>query len=161
MPNLQPHQAQQIHELIEADQILMAIKVYHEATGVGLAEAKRAVEMLARNEAIKPPADVRSYDNPVLESKIRSLLTKGKKIDAVKIYREEYGVGLKEALDAVQRIEATMPRDSSRNMPYESAIGADPFAEDDGNRRRAVALFVAIVAMVVCGLAILVFVLSV
>src|SRR5690606_34829885 len=117
---------------------------------VGLAEAKRAVEMLARNEAIKPPADVRSYDNPVLESKIRSLLTKGKKIDAVKIYREEYGVGLKEALDAVQRIEATMPRDSSRNMPYESAIGADPFAEDDGNRRRAVALFVAIVAMVVC-----------
>ncbi|WKZ48901.1 MAG: hypothetical protein QY306_05980 [Anaerolineales bacterium] len=161
MPNLQPQHVQEIHRLIEAGQILMAIKVYQVATGSTLAEAKRAIEEMTHNEMTKPPSGVRDYDNPVLESKIRSLLTKGKKIDAVKIYREEYGVGLKEAKDAVDRIEATMPRDSSRKMPYESAIGADPFAEDDGNRRRAVALFVAIVAMVVCGLAILVFVLSV
>ncbi|MCC6299302.1 MAG: hypothetical protein IT314_08385, partial [Anaerolineales bacterium] len=53
MPNLQPHHVQQIHELIEADQILMAITVYQAATGVSLVEAKQAVEALARNEAIK------------------------------------------------------------------------------------------------------------
>ncbi|MCC6501422.1 MAG: hypothetical protein IT313_14235, partial [Anaerolineales bacterium] len=150
-----------IHELIEADQILMAITVYQAATGVSLVEAKQAVEALARNEAIKPPADVRSYDNPVLESKIRSLLTKGKKIDAVKIYREEYGVGLKEAKDAVERIEATMPRDSSRNMPYESAIGNDPFAEDDGSGRRVILLLAVGGAAVLCAAIIFILVLGV
>ena len=94
MPNLQPHQAQKIHELIDASQILMAIQVYREATGVSLAEAKPAVEQMARMEAARPPSDSRNFDNPVLESKIRSLLGNGKKIEAVKFYREEYGVGV-------------------------------------------------------------------
>lgn len=157
MPNLQPQQAQKIHELIDASQILMAIQVYRDATGVSLAEAKRAVEEMARMEMSRPPSGSRDMDNPVLESKIRSLLAKGKKIDAVKIYREEYGVGLKEAKDAVDRIEATMPRDPSRNMPYESAIGNDPFAQDDGSGRRVVLLLAAIGGVVACGIAVLVF----
>lgn len=156
MPNLQPHQAQKIHELIDASQILMAIQVYREATGVGLAEAKQAVEEMMQMEAARPPSDSRNFDNPVLESKIRSMLAKGKKIEAVKIYREEYGIGLKEAKDAVDRIEATMPRDSGSNMPYESAIGNDPFAGDDGSGKRVVFLLAGVVALVVCGLAVLV-----
>lgn len=156
MPNLQPHQAQKIHELIDASQILMAIQVYREATGVGLAEAKQAVEEMMQMEVARPPSDSRNFDNPVLESKIRSMLAKGKKIEAVKIYREEYGIGLKEAKDAVDRIEATMPRDSGSNMPYESAIGNDPFAGDDGNGKRVVMLLAAIVGVAVCGLAVLV-----
>ena len=156
MPNLQPHQAQKIHELIDASQILMAIQVYREATGVGLAEAKQAVEEMMQMEVARPPSDSRNFDNPVLESKIRSMLAKGKKIEAVKIYREEYGIGLKEAKDVVDRIEATMPRDSGSNMPYESAIGNDPFAGDDGNGKRVVMLLAAIVGVAVCGLAVLV-----
>jgi len=155
MPNLQPHQAQKIHELIDASQILMAIQVYREATGVGLAEAKQAVEEMMQMEAARAPSGRRDFDNPVLESKIRSMLAKGKKIEAVKIYREEYGIGLKEAKDAVDRIEATMPRDSGSNMPYESAIGNDPFAGDDGNGKRVVMLLAAIVGVAVCGLAVL------
>ena len=102
MPNLQPQHAQKIHELIDASQILMAIQVYRDATGVSLAEAKQAVEQMARMEAARPPSDSRDFDNPVLESKIRSMLAQGKKIEAVKIYREEYGIGLKEAKDAVE-----------------------------------------------------------
>ncbi len=157
MPNLQPQHVQKIHELIDAGQILMAIQVYREATGVGLAEAKQAVEQMARMETARPPSDSRNFDNPVLESKIRSMLAKGKKIEAVKIYREEYGVGLKEAKDAVDRIEATMPRDSGSNLPYESAIGGDPFAGDDGSGKRVVLLLAAIGGVVACGIAVLVF----
>ncbi|MCI0551932.1 MAG: hypothetical protein L0287_13350 [Anaerolineae bacterium] len=151
MPGLQPDHVQKIHELIHAKQIIQAIQLYREVTGVSLAEAKESVEEMARDEAGKPPSGVRDYDDPVMESKIKSLLAKGKKIDAVKIYREEYGIGLKQAKDAVDRIEASMPRDSATAMPYESAIGRDPFAEDDGtNRGRLVLLAVALI-IALCG----------
>lgn len=160
MPNLQPQHAQKIHELIDANQIIQAIQVYQAATGVSLAEAKQAVEQMARMEAARPPSDSRNFDNPVLESKIRSMLAQGKKIEAVKIYREEYGIGLKEAKDAVDRIEATMPRDPARGAPYESAIGNDPFAQDDGNGKRVVLLLAALGGVIACGIAVVVFLLG-
>jgi len=151
MPSLSPDQVQQIHEFIHNQQLLHAIKLYREATGVGLAEAKQAVEAMTRGEAVKPPSGTINYDNPILESRIRSLLEKKQKINAVKIYREEYGVGLKEAKDAVDRIEATMRGSSSfTSMPYEPAISADPFA-DDGGGRRGLILLVVLIALVACG----------
>ena len=135
--------------------MIHAIKLYREATGVGLAEAKAAVEEMARNEYTKPPDDVRDMDNPVLESRIKSLLSRRRKVDAVKIYREEYGVGLKEAKDAVDRIQASMRSGrSSSQMPYQSAISGDPFANAEGNRRRIIAMAVALLVGL-CGIGIL------
>ena len=150
MPSLQPHQVQQIHKLLHVGQKIQAIQLYQQATGVGLAEAKQAVEEMALLEGTKPPSGVRSYDDPVLESKIRSLLAKGRKIDAVKIYREEYGVSLTQATDAVNRIEASMPRDSARGLPYESAIGRDPFEDEGIANRQRVILAGAIMALLLC-----------
>ena len=151
MPSLSPDQVQQIHEYIHNQQLIHAIKLYREATGVGLAEAKAAVEDMARGEAVKPPAGSVDYDNPILDAKIKSLLSKGQKIDAIKIYREEYGVGLKEAKDVVDRIEMSMKRSgSSMKMPYESAIGSDPFAERPSGSR--VILLVAAVSILLCGI---------
>ena len=154
MPGLTPEAVRRIHDLLHDDQILMAIMVYRDATGVSLAEAKAAIEKMSRDEFTKPPDGVRDRDNPVLEARIKSLLTKGKKIEAVKIYREEYGVSLKEAQDAVSRLEASMPRDASApGSSYESAIGSDPFAGDDGRLGRRVVLAVA--ALIgLCGLAV-------
>lgn len=153
MPDLTPDQVQKIHQLLHDKQVLLAIKLYREATGSSLAEAKRAVEEMAFVEVTKPPSGVRSFDNPVLESKIRSMLAKGKKIDAIKIYREEYGIGLNEAKIAVERIEATMPRDTATGVPYESAIGRDPFADNDGaGRGRLIILGVALL-IALCGVA--------
>jgi len=154
MPSLTPDQVQQIHEFIHNQQLIFAIKVYREATGVGLAEAKEAVEAMARGEAIKPPPGTLDYDNPILEARIKSLLAKKQKINAVKIYREEYGVGLKEAKDAVDRIERTMKRDGvTSSVLYEPAISADPFADDNSGRWGLVAL-VAGVAILLCGVAV-------
>lgn len=154
MPGLRPDQVQKIHEYIHNQQLIHAIKLYRDATGASLAEAKAAVEDMAYNESTKPPDGVMDYDNPILEGRLRSLLAKGRKVDAVKIYREEYGVGLKDAKDAVDRIEASMRRmgGSSMSTPYESAIGGDPFAESSGpNARRAIVLAAA-VAVLVCGM---------
>lgn len=161
MPSLQPQHVQKIHELIDANQLIQAIQVYRSATGVSLAEAKQAIDEMRRMEAARPSSDSRDYDNPVLESKIKSLLAKGKKIEAVKIYREEYGIGLKEAKDAVDRIEATMPRASRGNTPYESAIGNDPFTQDDAGGGRAVLLLIAAVGVAACGIAAAVFLFAV
>lgn len=155
MPSLRPDQVQQIHEYIHNQQLIHAIKLYREATGVGLAEAKEAVEAIARGEALKPPSGTMDYDNPILEARIKSLLTKRQKVDAVKIYREEYGVGLKEAKDAVDRIEASMKRSSSSmNLPYEPAISGDPFADNDEGGRRRMILLAAGIAIAMCGAAV-------
>jgi len=151
MPSLRPDQVQKIHQLLHEQQLIHAIKFYREVTGSSLAEAKEAIEEMARNEATKPPDDVRDMDNPILISRIKSLLSRNRKVDAVKIYREEYGIGLKEAKNAVDRIHATMKQEgSSMNMSYESAISNDPFASDDSNRRRVLVMAV-LVAVAVCG----------
>ncbi|HKY53763.1 MAG TPA: hypothetical protein VJM08_05615 [Anaerolineales bacterium] len=154
MPGLSPDQVQKIHELLHKKQLIQAVQLYHQATGVSLAEAKEAVEEMALVEVSKPPSGVRSYDDPVMESKIRSLLAKGKKIEAVKIYREEYGIGLKEAKDAVDRIEASMPRDSATALPYESAIGRNPFEENEGGNRGKVIVLTAVALVVLCAAAV-------
>ena len=152
MPGLSPDQVQEIHKLLHEQKVIHAIKLYREATGSSLAEAKEAVEEMARNEYTKPPDDVRDRDNPVLDSRIRSLLSRKRKVDAVKIYREEYGVSLKEAKDVVDRIDASMRSAGSLSqMPYESAISGDPFADSDSSRRRSVILAVT-VALAVCGM---------
>ena len=158
MPSLTPDQVQQIHKFIHDQQLLHAIKLYREATGVGLAEAKDAVDRMARGEAVKPPAGTMDYDNPVLEGKIKSLLVRGQKVEAVRIYREEYGVGLKQAKDAVDRLEASMKREGmSAGAPYESAISGDPFADDDSSRRRIMLLLAAVIAIAICGAAVFFF----
>jgi ribosomal protein L7/L12 len=158
MPGLTPDQVQKIHKLLHDKQMLQAIKVYRDATGLGLAEAKEAVEAMARNEYSKPPSGVRRLDDPVLEGKIRSLLSKGKKIDAVKIYRAEYGTSLKDATEAVEQIQSSMPRGSTAAMPYEPAIGSDPFAGDETNRGRLVVLSV-VLSILACGAGMVLFVL--
>jgi ribosomal protein L7/L12 len=152
MPGLTPEQVQKIHKLLHDKQLIQAVYVYHEATGVSLAEAREAVEEMAQNEYTKPPSGVRNYDDPVLEGKIKSLLSKGKKIEAVKIYRAEYGVSLNEARDAVERIGASIPRDSTTAIPFEPAIGKDPFAEEEGTNRGRIIVLGAVLSILLCGL---------
>jgi hypothetical protein len=144
--------------LLHDKQLIQAVYVYHQATGVGLAEAREAVEEMARNEYSKPPSGVRNFDDPVLEGKIRSLLSRGKKIDAVKIYRAEYDVSLNEAKDAVERIAASMPRSTVTSVPYEPAIGSDPFADEGTNRGRFIVLG-AVLSVLLCGLGMFFFIL--
>jgi ribosomal protein L7/L12 len=157
MPSLTPEQVQQIHKLLHDKQLIQAVKIYRDATGVGLAEAKAAVEEMARNEFTKPPSGVRNYDDPVLEGKLKSLLSKGKKLDAVKIYRAEYGISLKEATEAVERIAASMPRERDVAIPYEPALGSDPFADEDETGRRRITILGVLLFLALCGVGAILF----
>lgn len=99
-------------EIISADDVLehfaedlrrgngkiAAIKRYREVFGVGLKEAKDAVESwaLGRHGTVKTVEEVLSpFKNQILAKSNQA------RIDAIKKYREEFCVGLREANDAV------------------------------------------------------------
>jgi len=58
------------------------------------------VELLLARESLSSGPSMR-----VDETAIEHMLRRGNKIEAIKIYREKTGVGLKEAKDAVEAIE--------------------------------------------------------
>lgn len=90
----------ELRALLAKGRKIEAIKRYRETTGADLAAAKEAVEALERREALPIPKPVDS----ALETQIVSLLERGEKIEAIKIYRKETGADLKEAKDAVEAI---------------------------------------------------------
>jgi ribosomal protein L7/L12 len=96
---------------IAAGRKIEAIKLYRDATGAGLAEAKEAVELI---EAGKPPkADSNaSLGDDLALLAVSDLVAEGRKIEAIKRYREVTGLGLKEAKDAVDAFERRLNPDA-------------------------------------------------
>lgn len=87
--------------LLARGERLEAIRRYRELTGASLADAKRAVEQLASGRPAALPAKqlvLREVHDSEIEAQIRS----GALLDAITLYREKTGVGLKEAKDAVE-----------------------------------------------------------
>jgi ribosomal protein L7/L12 len=85
-------------DLLRGGKKIDAVKRYRERHGVGLNEAVDAVEAL---QAGRQPATVAS---PKEDADVLELMRGSKKIQAIKVYRERYGVGLKEAKDAVEAL---------------------------------------------------------
>ena len=90
---------EEILKIAQANKI-EAIKEYRALHGVGLRDAKDAVERM-----------MNSQTDTILESdeekltRIENYLQSGNKIAAIKEYRALYGVGLKDAKEAVERME--------------------------------------------------------
>ena len=89
-----------------------AIKLFRTLYGVGLNEAKDAVEKIASGAPVDMPgAPVQSSsladaDQAARLAEMAQLARTGKKIEAIKLYRALYGVGLKQAKDAVEAMGA-------------------------------------------------------
>jgi ribosomal protein L7/L12 len=95
----------QVLSLVSRGQMIAAIKLYREHTGAGLAEAKSAVEALAAAQMTDPRNQVADAVAPnSLEGQVIALLQAQKKIEAVKVYRQQTGDGLKEAKEAVEAL---------------------------------------------------------
>ena len=95
-----------------------AIKRYRQVYPVGLKEAKDAVEAIEAGQDSVPwgenqpgaaanlPQPAAGLDQAAFLAELQSLIRQGNKIEAVKRYRQAYPVGLKDALFAVNGIEA-------------------------------------------------------
>jgi ribosomal protein L7/L12 len=156
MSALSANQELEIKELVTKGNKIAAVKLYREITGAGLKESKDAVESIERGVPIQIPSPAQTGDpDPFLEIQIKRLLAERKKIEAVKAYREAYNCGLKEAKDAVDDIEIQMRTGGYSSMPSAPVISNDPFAEDEQRNRRFMALVLAIVVIVIGGIAFL------
>lgn len=102
-----------VRELALSGNKIEAIKVYREATGVGLKEAKDAVEDMIAREAYYPTQSFGGNSNYpaaggpslALSPEVMRLVEENKKIQAIKLYREQTNLSLKEAKDAVEVYE--------------------------------------------------------
>jgi len=106
----------EILELARRGQKLHAIQRFRETFGGGLKEARDAVEALERGESIElkriettNEARAGSVAPDEFARRIRELLEAGKKIEAIKIYRQATNAGLKESKDAIDAFEAGGP----------------------------------------------------
>lgn len=136
-PNLTPEQLRAIAAELRQENKILAIKLYREATGSSLAEAKEAVEALAAafltpEEA--PSAPVYTGLTPEKRLAVLAAMRARKKIEAIKIYREATGHGLAESKNAVEAMEAeaksgaaSAPASVSESRTPMPAF--DPFAE--------------------------------
>ena len=112
LPNVRYHSAADIPDgeraairaLLDGGNKIAAIKRVRDMTGIGLKEAKDFVESwessgatpaLTINEPVAPTHDL---------AEVRALAQAGNKIEAIKLYRQLAGVGLKEAKDYVDSL---------------------------------------------------------
>jgi ribosomal protein L7/L12 len=115
-----------------------AIKHYREATGVGLAEAKDAVERIAVGKA--PLSAPTGATLPgAAASRIKAMVARGEKMAAIKLYREAAGVDLKAAKEAVDAL-------AKRMRGAGGAGGARTVERSPGLGARGIAILVLIVA---------------
>jgi ribosomal protein L7/L12 len=92
-----------IQNALRAGQKIEAIKLYREKTGLGLAQAKENIEAMMRGDTPAWGTGATSVDTDTL---IQNALRAGNKIEAIKLYREKTGLGLKEAKDAIDAMTA-------------------------------------------------------
>lgn len=110
---------QDIRNIAVSGRLIEAIRQYRERYQVSLAEAKRAVEALVAAPPVVSPED------PQLRQEAEALLKEGKKIEAIKLYRDKTGMGLKEAKDAVEVWQAELSRaPAASDAPVDEASEA-------------------------------------
>lgn len=102
---LSPEQRRAIESALRRGSKIEAVKLYREATGASLAESKDAVEAMPLDSI--PVGDLPSIlpttgMTPEKMNAIVSAISRGNKIEAIKLYREATGLGLAESKDAVE-----------------------------------------------------------
>jgi ribosomal protein L7/L12 len=112
-PSSQPSSSQfsgqaleEIRSLVEHGNKIGAIKRVRELTGLGLKEAKDYVDSIPRHGSPPslPSAGVNQPTSQASLAEVHALAMQGQKIQAIKLYRELTGLGLKEAKDYIDSL---------------------------------------------------------
>lgn len=143
----------EFRDLLAQGRKIEAIRLYRESyPAAGIKEAKEAVEAIERGEAYAPKrtggpggrgqgpvgSSGTSAFNPKggLDSDIQAELEAGRKINAIKIYRDRYGVGLKEAKDIIEAQMAASGIPDKKNCFIATAAFGDSEAPEVAALRR-------------------------
>ena len=118
----------ELKRLARSGQKIEAIKLYRELFDVGLKEAKDAVEKLEAGEplvvtSVSVTSTGASVDQATRMAEMVQLLQTGKKIEAIKLYRQMFDVGLKEAKDAVEAMDAGLGSSQSISVAPAKSTG--------------------------------------
>ncbi|MBL8933135.1 MAG: hypothetical protein JNM69_01200 [Archangium sp.] len=87
-------------ELLKSGHFIAALKHYREKNGVGLAEAKAAIDAW-RAQAGHHEQAAQAVETAVTDPQIVAAIRKGKIIEAIKLYRAKTGVSLQDAKEAI------------------------------------------------------------
>ena len=102
------------------EDVIGAIKLLREATGLGLKESKDLLDAHLRGELQRPtPAGAARPPAGGLPPAALDALRRGHKIEAIRLVREHAGSGLKEAKDAVEAAERTLGLHDPMRSPGE------------------------------------------
>ncbi len=93
---------EKIEQLVAGKKKVHAIKRYRELMGVGLKEAKEAVEHFELTSSWSVSSKMSTSD---MEETMEALICDGKIIGAIKLYREQTGKSLPEAKDFVENMD--------------------------------------------------------
>ena len=104
-----------VQELLRSGQKIEAIKILRAARGLGLKEAKEAIDQATAGHPFSVPQlaleeKSRRAAPPEANEDLVSLIRRGQKINAIKLLREQTGLGLKEAKEEVDRLEREIRR---------------------------------------------------
>lgn len=87
-------------ELLQSGHFIAALKHYRDTNGVGLAEAKAAIDAW-RAQAGHHEQAAQAVETVVTDPQIVAAIRKGKIIEAIKLYRAKTGVSLQDAKEAI------------------------------------------------------------
>ncbi len=101
---------ERLKSLIDQWKIMEAVKLVRETKGLGLKESKDYINKFMRGEEFEGIAFESAENEEVIEpeeldGKVFELLLKKRKIEAIKLVKENLNLGLKEAKDYVEEIE--------------------------------------------------------
>jgi ribosomal protein L7/L12 len=91
----------EVEQLISQKRKIEAIKLVHDDTGCSLKEAKDYIDNLAAGMVTQAPA----MSNEDMDMRLMALLSQGKKLEAVKLYKDATHLGLAESKDHVDGLQ--------------------------------------------------------
>lgn len=117
----------EVRTALEQGDTIEAIKRLRAVRGVGLKEAKDAIDRYRRGEPVflgEPAVRAPSPESP-LPREVEEAMRQGRKVEAIRLLRVRTGLGLSEAKAAVERIpSAPVTEDGSPLTTPREGLGA-------------------------------------
>lgn len=115
-------------ELLHAGNTIEAIKLLRESSGLGLKEAKDTIDRYLRDPsgstALPAASTATAPGASTLPADVVQAMRDGRKIEAIRLLREQTGMGLKDAKDAVEALPVeAMPLSALESQVRQSSRG--------------------------------------